>query len=387
MTIRRSRGDGGLHFDASRQRWIATASLGYDPAGKRIIKRGSGKTKTEAKDKLKQVLRDSDDGLVLTADSFTVGQAVNDWLAHGLTSRDPATVANAVILSRTHIIPALGARKLRDLTARDVDKWLADKAKVLSTSTLRRLHSCLSRALNRALARDQVRRNVAELCSIPQGQPGRPSKALTLGQAQAVLAAAEDTRMGAYVVVSLLTGARTEELRALTWDHVCLDGDPASIPPVPPHVAVWRSVRAGGDTKTRKSRRTLALPQRCVDALAELRDRQAAERDEAGQRWHETGLVFTTRYGTALRPDNVRRDFRRAIKTAAGVNADEWTPRELRHSFVSLLSDSGTPIEEISRLVGHKSTAITELIYRKQIRPVLQGGAARMDHIFGGQDA
>ena len=59
MTTRRSRGDGGLHFDVSRQRWIATASLGYDPAGKRIIKRGSGKTKTEAKDKLKQVLRDS----------------------------------------------------------------------------------------------------------------------------------------------------------------------------------------------------------------------------------------------------------------------------------------------------------------------------------------
>jgi hypothetical protein len=34
MAARRSRGDGGLHFDTVRQRWIATASLGYDPAGK-----------------------------------------------------------------------------------------------------------------------------------------------------------------------------------------------------------------------------------------------------------------------------------------------------------------------------------------------------------------
>ena len=58
MAARRSRGDGGLHFDPARQRWIATASLGYDPAGKRIVKRGSGKTKTEAKAKLKEVLRD-----------------------------------------------------------------------------------------------------------------------------------------------------------------------------------------------------------------------------------------------------------------------------------------------------------------------------------------
>ena len=32
--------------------------------------------------------------------------------------------------------------------------------------------------------------------------------------------------MGAYVLVSLLTGARTEELRALTWSHVDLDRQP-----------------------------------------------------------------------------------------------------------------------------------------------------------------
>ncbi|WP_020547452.1 tyrosine-type recombinase/integrase [Nonomuraea coxensis] len=64
------------------------------------------------------------------------------------------------------------------------------------------------------------------------------------------------------------------------------------------------------------------------------------------------------------------------------MNPGEWTPRELRHSFVSLLSDNGTPPEEISRLVGHSSTAVTELVYRKQIRPVLQGGAVIMDRIF-----
>ena len=188
-------------------------------------------------------------------------------------------------------------------------------------------------------------------------------------------------------MVSLLTGARTEELRALTWDHFNLDGSPETEPPVPAHLAVWRSVRTGGDTKTRKSRRTLALPKRCVDALSELQRRQYDERAAAGPRWHDDRLVFATRYGTPLRPENVRRDFRRAINSATGVNAGEWTPRELRHSFVSLLSDSGIPVEEISRLVGHKSTVVTELVYRKQIRPVLQDGAEVMDRIFGRSDS
>jgi integrase len=308
---------------------------------------------------------------------------VNDWLSYGLNGRDKATVTTCTTLSNTHIIPSLGARKLRDLSAEDVEKWLTEKATTLSARTLQALHSCLNRSVKRAMARDKVKRNVVALCAVPKGQPGRPSKALTLAQAEAVLAAAERTRMHAYVVLSLLTGPRTEELRALTWDHVDLQGKPDDNQPVPPHIAVWRSVRAGADTKTRKSRRTLALPQRCVDALEAQRRQQDQDRIAAGARWQEHGLVFASKVGTPLDPSHVRREFRRVIRGATGLNPDEWTPRELRHSFVSLLSDSGVPLEEISRLVGHSSTAVTELVYRKQIRPVLQQGATAMDRIFG----
>ncbi len=56
----------------------------------------------------------------------------------------------------------------------------------------------------------------------------------------------------------------------------------------------------------------------------------------------------------------------------------------MRHSFVSLLSDSGVPIEHISRLVGHANTVVTETVYRLQIRPVMQEGATAMDGLFGG---
>ncbi|MGI5161971.1 tyrosine-type recombinase/integrase [Microbispora sp. CA-102843] len=382
MTARRSRGDGGLHWDEQRQRWIASVTVGYTPAGKRIVKKASGKTKTEAKAKLKEILRDYEDGLAIAPADYTVERAVNDWLVYGLNGRDKGTVTACTILCNAHIIPALGARKLRDLSAEDVDKWLAEKAKTLSTRTLQGLHSCLNRAIKRAMARDKVKRNVVALCSVPKGKAGRPSKALTFAQAEAVLKAAEGSRMYAYIVLSLLTGARTEELRALTWDHVDIEGDPNANPPVPPHVAVWRSVRAGGDTKTRKSRRTLALSKRCLDALQRQREQQEREREAAGEKWQENNLVFASKVGTPLDPSHVRRDFRNAIKDAEGVNPAEWTPRELRHSFVSLLSDNGLPLEEISRLVGHSSTAVTEAVYRKQIRPVLQAGAVAMDRIF-----
>ncbi|MBC6458499.1 site-specific integrase [Actinomadura sp. HBU206391] len=187
--------------------------------------------------------------------------------------------------------------------------------------------------------------------------------------------------MYAYIVLSLLIGTCTEELRALTWSHVDLDGRPDAKPPVPPSIMVWHSVRTGGDTKTKKSRRTLAMPARCVEALKLHRQLQELHQKAAGTRWQDHDLVFASRVGTERNPNNVLRAFRNVLsKTDLDVTA--WTPREMRHSFVSLLWDSGVLLEDISRLVGHTGTTVTEKVYRKQIRPVLLAAAEAMDEIF-----
>jgi site-specific recombinase XerD len=94
-----------------------------------------------------------------------------------------------------------------------------------------------------------------------------------------------------------------------------------------------------------------------------------------------SGLVFCTSAGTALDAANVRRSFRR-VAAASGLDAQEWTPRELWHSFVSLLSSTGMSIEDISHLVGHASIRVTELVYRKELRPVLTRGASAMRALF-----
>jgi integrase len=379
MTARRSRGDGGLHWDNNRQRWIATVTIGYDTRGKRITRKASARTKTEAKDKLKEMVRDLDDGLPIAASGYTVADAVNAWLSYGLRGRDAGTIGNYICLARTHIIESVGTKSLRQLSAEDVDKWLSAESGEVSTRTLRLLHSILARSIRHAQARDKVKRNVALLCDVPTGRPGRRSKALTLAQATAVIKAAAESPLYAYIVLSLLIGARTEELRALRWCHVDLLGRPGAAESIPASIAVWRSVRAGGDTKTKKSRRTLAIPNRCVTALSALWDQRKCGHAERTQC---DCLVFVSQAGTALDAHNVRRSFRK-VASAAGLVAKDWTPRELRHSFVSLLSDDGMPIEQIARLVGHTSTAVTETVYRQQIRPVMIEGAEVMDRIFG----
>jgi integrase len=377
-TRRRGHGEDAIYFDETKNRYVGAISLGFGSDGKRNRRKVSGRTKQEVRDKLKAAHAELDRGLHTSA-TYTVRQAVDDWLEGGLPGRSERTRS----IYREALLPLLeriGGRPLRELTARDVRKGLEALGDDLSTRYLQIARASLARAIRYAEAHDLVGRNVATLVDAPKGQIGRPSRSLTLDQSLALLEAARESRLNAYVVLSLTIGIRTEEARELRWDHVDLDGDPGAVRPVPPSVAVWRSVRQGGDTKTAKSRRTLALPQTAVQALREHHKRQAEDRLAAGALWQDHSLVFASAIGTPLDAANVRREFRR-ITEAAGLGAG-WAPRDLRHTFVSLMSADGVPIEEIARLAGHNRTATTELVYRHELRPVITTGAEVMDRIL-----
>jgi hypothetical protein len=84
-------------------------------------------------------------------------------------------------------------------------------------------------------------------------------------------------------------------------------------------VYLWRSVRAGGDAKTQKSRRTPEVPDEAARALRQHHTKQAARRlRAAGETWQGNDLVFCTRNGKPLAAGNVRRVFR-SITSAPGI--------------------------------------------------------------------
>ncbi|GAC1522879.1 MAG: site-specific integrase [Marmoricola sp.] len=374
---RRARGDGGVRWNERRQRWIAEQTVGYDSRGKRIVRTGSGKTEAAALRGLRQRVREYEAGMIPDGYRVTVSEAVEDWLKFERSNVSQKTKEGNEEQYRLHIKPQLGGRRLKDLRPDEVDRWLLTLSSELSTSTLKQVRSVLARSIMRAVKRGAADRNVVDLCPAPRGKPGRPSKSLTLRQASDVLEATREHRMHPYIAVSLLTGLRPEEIRALNWDRVHLDA------PVP-YVEVWRSARLGGDVKTEKSRRTLAISGYVVTVLGMQSQHIDKARNNAGIEWQENDLVFPSLLGTMQDAHNVRRMFRDALQSVEGLDPDEWTPYELRHSFVSILSQSGLAIEEISRLMGHNGTRVTELVYRHELRPMLESGASIMDRVFPG---
>jgi integrase len=140
---------------------------------------------------------------------------------------------------------------------------------------------------------------------------------------------------------------------------------------------MWHSVREDGDTKTPKSRRTVTLPQLAVDILTEHQEQQQKWRAEHGWKSEEIVYVFGTRDDTVQAAESVH-DKVQAIAAKAGLPGS-WTPRELRHTFTSIMSEAGASIELIADLLGHKDTATTWKVYRHQLRPVITQGAELLD--------
>jgi integrase len=438
---RRDRGDGTIAWDKANKCYVGKLSLGYNGDGKtRNRPSVRGKTKTEAKGNLDK-LRDEINAGIRTPATYTIEQCVKDWLDS--IERDPHTMETIAGQAKNWIYPRIGATKLKDFAATDADKFFKELADVLGKRSLVMVKSTLRRSIRRAQVHNLIGRNVVELIDLPVGQPGRPSRAMTQEQAARVLKTAsgrgtgyvrvvkasrgrygathaatesgqlacgtkphknatitevsrevkeatcrscrsqigiddteDDTlRLEALFVLSITLGLRPGELRKLTWDHVDLNRGV---------VHVWRSASKTGDTKTPKSKRSLILPKRAVVALKAHKARQDRERREASESWHDNNLVFCHENGDAYTSDALNWRFSRMTRRA-GIG--HWHAHEGRHTAVSIMSSNGVPIQEISDTVGHKSTHVTETVYRHVIVPAIRGGATVMDDVFGDDES
>ena len=346
MALRRGSGDGSIFKQG--ERWVAVVTV-TSAGGRQVRRKRMARTYAEARTKLRELQRDVEAGI--TPDKMTVAAFFEKWLGRQRSAgKSPNTVANYEWAIDGHIRPILGHLVLRELRADDVDDLLMKMAEDgKAKNTMMRVRAVLVMALKDAERRGLVLKNVAALTSTPAG-PRRESRSLTLEQARQLLDAAAGDRLEAAWVTMLLLGLRPGEVCGLSWDDV--DFDRGYL-----HVRHARLDEPGGTrigkTKTRRSVRSLEMPELVRRALFEHRRRQAEERLALGPAWQDSGLVFTTTIGTPIDHWAMQRDLDR-VTAKAGIG--HWQPRELRHSTVSLLSAAGVPLEQVADVTGHSTT-------------------------------
>lgn len=134
------------------------------------------------------------------------------------------------------------------------------------------------------------------------------------------------------------------------------------------------------EPKTKRSRRTVAIPASVVAVLRAHRKRQAEEQLWAGSRWQDEGLVFTTSIGTPLMGGDVTKRFQAALK-AAGLPRLRF--HDLRHGCASLLLAQGVHPRVVMEQLGHSTIALTMNVYSHVIPAAMRDAADRMDAMLG----
>ena len=375
---------GTVFYDKDRKCYVGQVSY-IDDAGKRQRPKVFGQTAEEAQDKLDALRAELKTTGSVAPKDLTVRHIMEDLLAHPPSSwKSPLTIRGNRDRA-AHIIAGLGKAKLARLTVTQVERCLDDlAAEGMSSDTINRCRALLRLAIRRAERDGKIGRNVAALADPPSGTR-RKSRAMTLAQVNTLLAAKLNTFWRGYITVGLTCGLRPGELLGLRWEDVDFDRGVIRVrkclKALPdPKTGKRRLVLE--DLKTEQSRRTMQMPRLAAAALRELRKDQARWKLKVGAAYdmRDMGLVFTDRAGAPRWPQDVTRYFKVICKRAGIGN---WIPRELRHTFVSVLSDSGVDIEHIADAVGHVNSTITKTVYRHQIADKVTVAATAMDAIFG----
>jgi len=350
--------------------------VGADAAGRRQRRKVSCRTRAEVLLKMREVQRDAEDGLGSGGRHLTVAALAEEWLRHRSGELSASTLEVRTWAVRQHPVPALGARRVRQLSAEDVSLFLPDLAVAgYARASLDKIRSALVQVLRHAERQGLMVGNVAAIVPTPAG-PRAQGPSLTVEQARLLLDVACGHPLEAAFVVGLTCGLRLGELLGLGWEDVDLDQGV---------LRVSRAVsRVGGavqlgPTKTASSRRQLRLPAATENALRDHRARQVAQQNLMGEHWQDLGLVFPTGRGTLRDPAKLRR-FLRTVTEQAGLG--RWHPHELRHCAASLLSAAGVPLEEPADVLGHASTRVTSATYGHRTTPTIEAGANLMDQLL-----
>jgi integrase len=379
------RGAGTIFYDKDRRCYVGQASY-IDDAGRRHRPKVFGETAEQCQDKLDALRGELKTTGTVAPKDLTIRHIMEDLLAHPPSSwKSPLTIRGNRDRA-AHIIAGLGKAKLARLTVAQVERFLDGlAAEGMSSDTIIRCRALLRLAIRRAERDGKIGRNVAALADPPSGTR-RVSHAMNLTQINALLALKLNPFWRAYIVTGLTCGLRPGELLGLRWEDVDFDGGVIRVrkclKALPDPVTGKRRLVVA-DLKTEQSRRTIQMPRLAAVALRELRTDQARWKLKLGAAYdlRGMGLVFTDRAGAPRWPQDVRRYFGVLCERAA---IGQWTLRELRHTFVSVLSDSGVDIEKIADAVGHVNSMITKVVYRHQIADKVTVAATAMDAIFGG---
>jgi integrase len=388
---RRSRGDGGYRKrgDAWELKFSANDPKTGRPRTRYVSFKG---TETAARAKLRELVKNAEDGASIAAARHTFGDVLDAW-DQGLTV-SPKTAERYRELVRMHVRPHLGAARLTTLRPSRIDAFYGNLrdgidpkgnpvARPLSARTIGHVHRLVVQALSVAERDGLIPSNPARNAKRPKVERAE-IEILSEVQVRDVLRKLRGRAFYRIAALGLATGMRRGELLGLRWKDIDLDAGVL-------HVEQSLEQTKGGlrfkSPKTRYSARAISLGASIVMELRTLRKEQHEERLRLGLgREPDGALVFRRLDSSAgtfapLVPNSVTTEWRRLV---TALNLPRVSLHAWRHTHASQLIDSGMDVLTISRRLGHGSPSITLDVYGHRFKRKDEGAADIFEAAFSG---
>ncbi len=364
-------------------RWEARYTVGRDPGtGKQIQRSVYGATQQEVRKKLAQVTTALDCGDYFQPSKMTLARWVELWLQEYTSDKKYLTVKHYTAQCKTHIVPSLGAVKLAELTAPQIQAFYNGLLRDgMAPKSVRNIHGILTKCLSTAVSVEYIRDNPASRVTLPRVEK-KEIHPLTDEQVKDFLRVSAGDEYEILLKVILFTGLRESEAIGLTWD--CVDFKAGTVKVC--KQLQKRPLSDGGFTfaplKNDKTR-TLRPAPFVLELLERRKREQAEQRLKAGELWvgwqttdqQKSALVFTTATGSNLSPQTVYNHYK---KLASQIGAPDSRVHDLRHTFAVLSLQNGDDVKTVQGNLGHATAAFTLDVYGHVSERMKEDSAARM---------
>ena len=225
-------------------------------------------------EKLAKALSDRADGIMVDDKYLTVGEYLDRWLSdvvRGMVRE--STYSRDKYLVNNHVKPSIGRVKLKNGNALHLQSLYRERMDSgLSGSTVQKVHHVIHKALAQAVRWSLIPRSPADDVKAPTPTP-KEMRPLSAHEAEQLLEAAWEDRLEALYVLAIHTGMRRGELLGLKWEDVDLENATIRVR----RTLTRKDGYVLGNPKTKKSRRSVRLTQRAIEALRSHRARRQAE--------------------------------------------------------------------------------------------------------------
>lgn len=341
MAKKRTNGEGSYRQRADG-RWCWKMMDGYTPEGKPNTVMIYGKTQKEVKEKVKQYLRDREDGLKLNP-KLTFAAWADTWFESH--SGIQASTRESYRFTLKKLKDRFGSCKLMDIRPIDVETYIQEMQRDgLSDSYIAKLRGMLYQIMNKAAANDLIRKNPVQYAEkTKSAKPPKKKEAFTSEEVKLLMEKLPQDRMGWSIRLLLGTGMRGQELLALQKEHIEEDG---SVIHIRQAVKLVKGKTTIGPPKSRDSYRDIPIPEGLRETAIALRN---AVSDYV---WE--GTIQDQPYD--LR--HFRDHFKAALRAIPGVRV--LTPHACRHTYVTQMQALGVDLPTIQSIVGHADIDMTE---------------------------